>query len=59
MNGSSKQRRRIARRGIAPLEVVMATAIGLPVLALLFAAGIFMCRVVYSVIGVGVGSPLL
>jgi hypothetical protein len=47
------------RRGLAPLEVVMATAIGVPILVVLLAAGIFACRIVFSLIGVGVGSPLM
>ena len=58
MNRRPRNRRRI-RKGLAALELVMATAIGLPILALLLAAGVFMCRVVFSVIGVGVGSPVL
>lgn len=47
------------RYGLSTLEVVMATGIGLPVFALLTFTGIYLCRIVYSVIGSMVGSPLM
>lgn len=44
---------------MAAIEVVMATAIGLPMLALITYLSIFACRVLFSVIGTMVGSPIL
>lgn len=52
-------RTRRPRRAMAAIEVVMATAIGLPMLALITYLSIFACRVLFSVIGTMVGSPIL
>lgn len=54
-----KPRRRNQRRGMSTLELVIATGIGLPVFVFLAYAGIFACRVLFSVMGTMVGSPLL
>jgi len=48
-----------ARRGLASLEVVFATAITLPVVVLMFRAGVVACRNLVHVIGVLVGWPHL
>lgn len=44
---------------MATLELVIAIAIGLPFMALFLGLGVYACRILFSVIGVGVGSPLL
>lgn len=44
---------------MATLELVMATAIGFPILAGLAYVGIYACRILFSVIGSMVGSPLM
>lgn len=43
-------RRRALRRGMSSLEVVMATAVALPLAALMFFLGVRICRYVYGVI---------
>ncbi len=47
MNNSSN-RRRTARSGLASLELVMATAVMLPIAVLLLILGITICRYVFA-----------
>lgn len=57
-NGARRPRQR-HRRGSAHLEVVMTTAVMLPVAGLLFFLGIRMCRYAFEIISGLVGWPLL
>lgn len=47
------------RRGMASLELVIATAITLPAVAFLFRVGLVACRNLAQVIGTLVGWPYL
>lgn len=47
------------RRGLASLEVVMTTAIGVPLAGLMFFLGIQMCRYVYSALAGLLLQPFL
>lgn len=47
------------RNGLASLEVVMTTAIGVPLAGLLFFLGIQMCRYVYPALGGLLLQPFL
>ena len=51
--------RRIVHRGLASLEVVMTTAVMLPVAGALFFLGIKMCATLYQAIGALVAWPFL
>ncbi|MEZ6086504.1 MAG: hypothetical protein R3C05_00405 [Pirellulaceae bacterium] len=51
--------RRNGRRGMSALEVVMTTALVFPIFATSAYVGIRALRVLYTVIGSMVGSPLL
>lgn len=44
---------------MSSLELVMATGIAIPVLAFLTFAGIYACRIVFSVIGSMTGAPVM
>ena len=47
------------RRGTVSLEVVMTTAIMLPLAGILFFLGLEMCQTLYQAIGALVGWPFL
>ena len=47
------------RQGLASLEAVVATAITLPVVILLFNLGVRACKQLWQVIGAQVGWPYL
>lgn len=47
------------RPGLASLEAVMATAITLPIVIMLFALGVRACKLLFQVIGTMVGWPCL
>lgn len=55
----SRPRRSIGRAGMASLEVVMATAVMLPVAGGLLLLGIKMCATIYQAIGALVAWPFL
>lgn len=57
--GSIIARRCKKRRGMSSLEVVMTTALVFPIFATTAYVGIRALRVLYTVIGSMVGSPLL
>jgi hypothetical protein len=58
-NRQLPRHRRQRRKGMATLELVMATAIGFPMFALLLYWGIHACRALFSIIGSMIGSPLM
>jgi hypothetical protein len=51
--------RRRGRRGLASLEVIMTTAVMLPIAAAILFLGIKMAAIVYQVIGALVAWPFL
>ena len=52
-------RRSVCRRGLATLEVIMTTAVMLPIAAAILWLGIKMASIVYQVIGALVAWPFL
>ena len=52
-------RPRVVRRGLATLEVIMTTAVMLPIAAAILWLGIKMASIVYQVIGALVAWPFL
>ena len=56
---SYRAQRRRRRAGLSSLEVVMATAVAVPLAALIFFLGVQMCRYVYGVISGLVTWPFL
>lgn len=57
--GRTIRRAGAVRRGLASLEVVMTTAVMLPIAAALFFLGIKMAQIVYKAIGAMVAWPFL
>jgi hypothetical protein len=59
MKHLSRRVRRHRRRGLASLEVIMTTAVMLPIAAAILFLGIEMAAIVYQVIGGLVAWPFL
>jgi hypothetical protein len=53
------QRKRAARHGLASLEVVMSTAVMLPIAGAILFLGVKMCATIYQAIGTLVSWPFL
>lgn len=47
------------RRGMTALEVVLTTGVVFPTLVMIAIVAISVCRVIYSIIGSMVGTPLM